>query len=80
VTSDAERQRRYRERRRAQGWRQVHGTWTKAPHRNHLANQEPPHGTPNRYRWKQDPCRCRACLDAINEYNRTYRQKRKANQ
>jgi hypothetical protein len=77
--TDAQRQAAYRVRKRAAGYRQLHGTWTLEPHQNMRPNQEPEHGTANRYRWRQNPCRCRPCRDAINEYNRAYRKRKRGN-
>jgi Helix-turn-helix domain of resolvase len=50
----------------AAGGHFINGRATNAPRRKRAPGEEPPHGTPARYMWRFDPCRCDDCRTAMN--------------
>ena len=50
----------------AAGGHFINGRATNAPRRKRAPGEEPPHGTPARYMWRFDPCRCDDCRIAMN--------------
>jgi hypothetical protein len=77
--SRAEYARRWRQERKARtGERIVHGRFTSQPRTKRAHGEEPPHGTYERYQWRKGPCRCDACREAMNAYQRARKRARRA--
>lgn len=72
-----ERQRRFRERKYAEGKHYVRGYITDTPRVKRSKGEEPPHGTVHRYRWSYGPCRCGPCRTANAARAREDRIKKK---
>lgn len=75
MTASAHYSKAYRERKKAEGFRILHGYPTKAPHVNRPPSEIPPHG-PSRYRSRIWRCRCDTCRASVAEINRRYTRKR----
>lgn len=62
----------WRDRKKAAGFRILHGYAVDTPHINRPADVEPPHGTVSRYYARRWRCRCAECRAAAAANNRRY--------